>query len=1337
MENAGENIEIPKIVVDFVDSDNEENKGSIGKENTGNGQPEDVVDCKTATDDVDMSSVSSKLEKLIADKGDSAARVSEFGSQENFYLNLDVGSADSGLWFKGHTPLPSDSEDEEELRGQCDKIFSYEHEYALPTSSDPIPEKERSKLVKNDCSFNEKDFSRHRNSSKALAGLAPAILNKHKRHHKHKSKHSRSKEKSLEKLNNDENQAPVFFQAGQLPVNDTPNRTRAKTISVLHSINEVKEIDPLDASNRSRSTSLIDKVDSVPTTLDISKTDLKQNHRHRKHNHARHRKNKGLNAQDNLEIRIKSGLQKLEEERKAYQGVLAEIEEGIGQKDIEDITSHRFGNFQNIRRISQKKRYIKSGMMTHLTHSDVDSVHSFKPHMHIDMEDDQIELAPKELTLRLDNRENKGFVELEELITNENNELQWKERARWIKFEEDVEKNERWGKPHVASLSFQSLLELRRGIETGSVLLSLDNHDLPTIFESVVDNMISTDQITTSVKDQIIAILLSKHCHHHQNKTTGSFRQRAFSISSQNSFIKMEADKTEGALEQLEMGTEPNGDFEIAENINLTSRIEEHRTVSFLDLERQAEMESKKKSEETNGVVTGRHKSNSVRFAPEDADDYLKTESDVKEKIPIGAEATSVLVGTLAELERPAMAFVRLSQGRFLGNLTEVTIPIRFMFIILGPPDSHDYYEIGRSVATLMSDKIFHDLAYAAKSREDLLAAINSFLDDSIVLAPGDWDRHLLLPLLQAEISEKRRERIKLLKEKAQLDHTPDEKPFLRTGKCFGGLKRDLERKSKFYVSDIKDAFNWRCVVTVIFCFFATLAPTIAFGALLSKKTDNSLGVLETIMATSLCGAIFSLTAGQPLMIVGTTGPILVFEQATYTLCDFFQIEFLVWRCWIGFFVMLILFLIVAFELSYLVEYFTRFTEEVFSVLISILFIYECGSFLVQTFKNYPLKRPTSSSGVGGGYSMNGSQSNMTTPIQDLPTYSIEQLKYIDQSCHENANVALISLLIVIGTFTIAYWLRKLRCSHFFTSRARRVLSDFGVPIAMIMMVVLNNISHDIDVKKIKIPKDFTPTLPSRKRFIVNPIENIDIIYILVALPVAGCVSILLFMETELTGVLLNKRKNKLKKGGGYNLDLFMMGILTGLCSILGLPWMCAATVRSVQHQNALAIMSRSHAPGERPYLMHIKEQRLTNFFIHALIGCCCFASSILELVPLAVCFGVFAYLGVSSLAGIQFIEQIRLIFVPMKYHPNKKYVRCVKFRSLVSYTLIQVFCLLLLIGAKLSPAAPLFPFVLICMAFLRRFIERYYSEEELEDLDNEDDDDEFEDDEYCIGLPM
>ena len=57
-------------------------------------------------------------------------------------------------------------------------------------------------------------------------------------------------------------------------------------------------------------------------------------------------------------------------------------------------------------------------------------------------------------------------------------------------------------------------------------------------------------------------------------------------------------------------------------------------------------------------------------------------------------------------------------------------------------------------------------MAYAAKKRDDLLSAINSFLEDSVVLAPGDWDRHLLLPLLEAEVALKKRHRKMLLREK-------------------------------------------------------------------------------------------------------------------------------------------------------------------------------------------------------------------------------------------------------------------------------------------------------------------------------------------------------------------------------------------------------------------------------------------------------------------------------------------------------------------------------------------------------------------------------------------
>lgn len=194
----------------------------------------------------------------------------------------------------------------------------------------------------------------------------------------------------------------------------------------------------------------------------------------------------------------------------------------------------------------------------------------------------------------------------------------------------------------------------------------------------------------------------------------------------------------------------------------------------------------------------------------------------------------------------------------------------------------------------------------------------------------------------------------------------------------------------------------------------------------------------------------------------------------------------------------------------------------------------------------------------------------------------------------------------MFGTFFIAFFLRKFRNSHFFSSKWRRVMSDFGVPIAMVIMVGVDALAGDVFTLKMKMPRTLRPTKAERSGFFVNPLgvhKSLELGYVVLGIIPAILVSILIFMETELTGVLLNKKRNKLRKGGGFNLDLFMMGVLTAISSIFGLPWMCAATVRSVQHINSLVIMSRCHAPGERPFLVEVKEQRLTNVVIHILIG--------------------------------------------------------------------------------------------------------------------------------------
>ena len=90
--------------------------------------------------------------------------------------------------------------------------------------------------------------------------------------------------------------------------------------------------------------------------------------------------------------------------------------------------------------------------------------------------------------------------------------------------------------------------------------------------------------------------------------------------------------------------------------------------------------------------------------------------SDIRRKLPKDAQATTVLVGAHGGLSCIISAFVRLSAGCDLDNFAEVQIPVRFMFVLLGPEDDRvDYHEVGRSFSTLMSDKLFLESAYLAK----------------------------------------------------------------------------------------------------------------------------------------------------------------------------------------------------------------------------------------------------------------------------------------------------------------------------------------------------------------------------------------------------------------------------------------------------------------------------------------------------------------------------------------------------------------------------------------------------------------------------------------------
>ncbi|XP_056610198.1 anion exchange protein 3 isoform X3 [Triplophysa dalaica] len=947
----------------------------------------------------------------------------------------------------------------------------------------------------------------------------------------------------------------------------------------------------------------------------------------------------------------------------------------LASADLDDMKSHRFEDNPGVRRHLVKKS----------SRCQIPRMSNSSP-----------PLSSLKRRKRMEKKPHEVFVELNELIVDKNQQMRWKETARWIKFEEDVEEEtDRWGKPHVASLSFRSLLELRRTITHGAIMLDLDQTTLPGIAHLLVETMIISDQIRAEDRPNVLRALLLKHSHPNDEKE-GLFH-RNHSVTSLSGF---------------------------RHNHNHV-----HDTSLPLVSQDHAEMHDSKAAEHDK----------EKNLHPVPAESHAAARSlKLLAKIPKDAEATVVLVGCVEFLEKPAMAFVRLNEAVLLESVLEVPVPVRFIFVLLGPTQTNmDYHEIGRSFSTLMSDKNFHEVAYFADDRQDLLNGINEFLDCSIVIPPSDVEGKDLLKTVasfQKQMLRKRRERTHKKcgstvtgNEQETKDVSADEQmeedqfdvdPLKRSGIPFGGLIHDIRRRYPRYISDLKDGIDTQCLAAIIFIYFAALSPTITFGGLLGEKTQGMMGVSELIISTATVGVLFSLLAGQPLLIIGFSGPLLVFEEAFYKFCQAQGFEYLTGRVWIGFWLIFIVLVIVAAEGSFLVRYISPFTQEIFAFLISLIFIFETFSKLIKVFQEHPLQKSYPTTSILNAFT---------------PRISSSEVDVFEEPILNQPNTALLSLVLMMGTFFVAFFLRKFRNSRFLGGKARRIIGDFGIPISILISVVVDISIPDTYTQKLNVPSGFSVTSPDKRGWFISPFgdkQPFPIWMMGASVIPALLVFILIFMETQITTLMVSKKERRLVKGSGFHLDLLLIVILGAFCPLFGLPWLTAATVRSVTHVNALTVMSKATAPGEKPMIQEVKEQRVTGMCVAVLVGLSIVMTDVLRHIPLAVLFGIFLYMGVTSLTGIQLYERITLMVTPAKHHPDHTFVTKVKTWRMNMFTIIQLLCIVLLWVVKSTVASLAFPFILIMTVPLRRLIlTRIFEERELAALDADEDTPNFDED--------
>lgn len=894
----------------------------------------------------------------------------------------------------------------------------------------------------------------------------------------------------------------------------------------------------------------------------------------------------------------------------------------------------------------------------------------------------------------VDHQSHPVFSEMEELFVGEDGDMEWKETARWVKFEEDVEEGgNRWSKPHVATLSLHSLFELRSLLLNGTVCLDMAASSLDEIADLTLDTMINSGALPEDKKDQVKVAMLKKHRHQFEGIKKQNGENGSSSNMSKLPIIRSLADigKTHSSTKSAPSFKQNSTDSSLPRN----------------------------KSDEAvgNGTENSEHKVNSH---------FMK-------KIPKGAEASNILVGEVDFLEKPLSAFIRLQEATILGDLTEVPVPTRFMFVLLGPFGGiQRYHEIGRAVATVMSDEVFHDVAYKAKKRDHLLAGLDEFLDAVTVLPPGEWDPSIRIEPPQKVPSQESRkhpnEKSEEVDEEEEEAKIREGSGLTRTGRLFGGLINDIKRKRPWYISDFKDALSLQCIASYFFIYFACLTPIITFGGLLGDATGNNMASMESLVSGLIVGVLYGLFSGQPLTILGSTGPVLVFETIVYDFCVSQEWNYLSFRLWIGLWIGVILLILVATDASAFVCYITRFTEENFATLIAVIFIIKAFEKTLSIGKKYPIDpspcfcEPTNET-EGWDFTLSPLPPSNTSHAKCSFQWKVDDVDttvYGHESvgCHYVPNAFLMSCLIFIGTFLISHHLKQFKFQNFFPTVVRSYISDFAVVIAIVSMTLVDY-CVGVETPKLSVPARFAPTLDTRGWVVPllggNPIWS----PILAFLP-AILGSILIFMDQQITAVIINRKEHKLNKGCGYHLDLLIVAICIVICSFFGLPWFVAATVLSINHVRSLYRESESAAPGERPQFLGIREQRVTHILIFITVGLSVFLTPILSKIPMPVLYGVFLYMGVASLNGLQFFDRILLILMPKKYQPDYPYLRQVQIGRVHIYTSVQVACFVLLWLIKsFSQTSILFPLMLLIMIVVRKLLDYVFTKKELQVLDD------------------
>ncbi|GLT80501.1 hypothetical protein SLA2020_519380 [Shorea laevis] len=572
----------------------------------------------------------------------------------------------------------------------------------------------------------------------------------------------------------------------------------------------------------------------------------------------------------------------------------------------------------------------------------------------------------------------------------------------------------------------------------------------------------------------------------------------------------------------------------------------------------------------------------------------------------------------------------------------------------------------------------------------------------------------------------------------------------------FIGIIKDVKGRSACYEEDWVGALcsGIRILAPTTYIFFASALPVVAFGEQLSTETDGTLGTVETLASTAICGIIHSIFGGQPLLIVGVAEPTIIMYTYLYNFTkgrpELGQKLYLAWAAWVCVWTALLLCLLAIFNACNVISRFTRVAGELFGMLITVLFIQEAIK------------------GLASEFSIPKAEDNKLEKFQFPWLYTN----------------GLLAIIFSFGVLFTALKTRDARTWRYGTGWLRGFIADYGVPLMVLLWTALSySVPHKVPSG---VPRRLFSSLPWEPESlyhwtVVKDMGKVPAEYIFAAIVPAVMIAGLYFFDHSVASQMAQQKEFNLKKPSAYHYDMLLLGIMTLICGLLGLPPSNGVLPQSPMHTKSLAVLKRQlirkkmvksakecilqQASNSEIYgrmqavfiemdasptpnsvdkeLEHLKEavmkgndggdakenfdpdkhidpclpvrvneQRISNLLQSFFVGLSVCALPVIKMIPTSVLWGYFAYMAIDSLPGNQFWERILLLFITpgLRYKVlesvHVSFVELVPFNVILTFTLLQFFYLLLCFGVTWIPIAGiLFPLPFFLLISIRQHI--------------------------------